>query len=125
MRQGNRHRPLAKAVTYAILKPSGTKKTRDGQLPDEDQHFGSDQLQLGIEPVRAVGYSGRRRLQVTAARAVAPREAAHQRCDVGEAPELLGAFKTGADHPPVELFPSAAGKGSPRYPLDRAGSLAD
>src|SRR5258706_16346449 len=74
--------------------------------------------------MRAVGDRRRRRLEVTAPRAVAPREAAHQGGDVGETPKLLGIFKPGANHPTVELLSGAARERAARLALGSTGSPA-
>jgi hypothetical protein len=108
MRQRNHHRPVAKAVTDAIFQPARSKKARDRHLTDKDHHLWFHQSKLGLEPVRAVGDSRRRRLEVTVPRTVAPREAAHQRGDVGEPAKFVGAPKPGANHPAVELLAGAA-----------------
>jgi hypothetical protein len=41
MRQWNHHRPVAKAVTDAILQPARSKKARDRHLTDKDHHLWS------------------------------------------------------------------------------------
>jgi hypothetical protein len=112
-------------MTHSVLQVSGAKKSRDRQLPNEEQRFGLQDSKLGVEPVGAVGDRRRRRLEVTAPGAVAAREATHQGCDVGKAPELLWSLKPGADHPPVELLAGTPRKGSPRLTLDRTGRLPD
>src|SRR6202521_3892804 len=118
MGQRNHHRPVAECITYALLQTSGAEKARDRQLPDEDLLLGLEVVQLGVEPVSAVGDRCRWRLQVACARRVATGKAAHQGRDVGEAPELFGALETRAHHPPVELLAGAAPAQAARIALD-------
>src|ERR1700674_3893198 len=107
MRQRNHHRPVAETLAHAVLEPSPAEETRDRQLPDEDQHLRLQDPTLRLEPVSAVGDCRRRRLQVTGTGAVAAGKAAHERGDVGETPEFLGAIKSSAHHPSIELLAGA------------------
>src|SRR5712692_8018227 len=106
MRKWNHYRPHAEAPTDAILEAAGSQKADDRHLTDQDQDLRLEELELGVEPVRAVGRSSRRRLQVAGSGAVATGEAARECRDVGEAAELLRSFEPGAHHPAVELFTS-------------------
>src|ERR1700674_4209279 len=73
----------------------------------------------------AVGHGGRRRSEVAGASRVPAGEAARQRSDVGEPPELLCAGEAGAEHPAVELFACPAGEWPAGYLLGGTWSLAD
>src|SRR5713226_10255335 len=102
--------PIAKRPADSRIQRSGAEKARDGHLPDQDEHPRLEQLELRVEPVRAVGHGRGRGPEVAGASAVAPGEAAHQCRDVDEASELLGAREAGAKHPAVELLARAAGE---------------
>src|SRR5258708_35139336 len=104
MRQRDRYMLPAERMPDPFLQRTWAEKASDRHLADEDDHAGFEHVELGIHPVRAVGDGCRRWAQVAGARAVAAREAAHQRGDVGDAAELPGARETGAPHPPVELL---------------------
>src|ERR1700687_6049302 len=117
--------PRAKRPADSRLQRAGAEKARDRHLPDEDENAWLEQLELGFEPVRAVGDGGERGPEVAGAGAVATWEAAHQRRDVGEASELLGACEPGAQHPAVELLARPTGEGPARFPLGRSGRLPD
>jgi len=125
VRQRNHHRPLAEAMADAILEATGPEKARDRELPDEDQNPGSEDAKLGVEPVRAVGDSRRRWLEVAISGAIAAGKAAHERGDVSEVPEVFWAREPCSHHPPVELLAGAPRERPARLPLDRAGRLAD
>src|ERR1700687_340389 len=125
MWQRNHHRPFAKLPADAIFERTWAEEPSDRQLPDQDQHFRLQDLQLGVEPVRAIGDGFGWRLQVAIAGAIAAGEAPQQRRDVSQPPKLIGACKPCADHPPVELLAGPARKRPSRLPLDRPRRLTD
>src|SRR6266851_2318741 len=125
MRQRNHHRPLAEGLAHALLERSRTEEARDRHLADQDHHPRVEQLQLRVEPVRAVGDPFRRRRQVAGVRPVAAGEAPHQGGDVGQAAKLFGVAKARAQHPPVELLARAARERASRLALRGSGRLAD
>src|SRR5260370_13392872 len=104
MRERDHYRLVAERAPDPFLQRTWAEKASDRHLPDQNHHAGSQHLQLGVHPVRTVGNGCRRWTQVAGSRAVAAREAAHQRSDVGDAAEFLGAREAVAQHPSVELF---------------------
>src|SRR5258708_12145051 len=106
-----------------ILEGTGPEEGGDGELPDGDQDLWLEDVQLGVEPVRAVGNRRGRGLEVAVPGAVAPGEAAHERGDVGEVPELLGARETSPHHPPVELLAAPTGNAPARLSLHPPGPV--
>src|SRR4029077_2050764 len=107
MRQRDNDRARAEGPADALLQRPGTAKARNRHLADEDDDPRLEQLELSVEPVRAILDCGRRRPEVASAGAVAPGKAAHQSRDVGEVAELFGAREAGAQHPAVELLAGA------------------
>src|SRR5258708_39122048 len=104
MRQWDQRRTLTEAFSDAIVQRSGSEKTCDRHLSDEDDHFRLQELQLRVEPVGTVRHGRRRRTQVAGVLAVAAWKAAHQSCGGGQATEVVSGLEPGADHPPVKLL---------------------
>src|SRR5712692_8519062 len=117
--------PIAKRPANSRLQSAGAEKARDGHLPDQDENARLEQLELGVEPVRAIGHGSGRRSEIAGARAVATGEAAHQRRDVGEASKLFGAREPGAQHPAIELPARPTRERPARFPLSRSWRLPD
>src|SRR5258708_13119107 len=88
-----------------ILEATGPEEAGDGELPDGDQDLWLEDVQFGVEPVRAVGNRRGRGLEVAVPGAVTPGEAAHERGDVAEVPQLLASPETSPHQPPVPLLP--------------------
>src|SRR5438552_4183877 len=125
MGQRNDDRPLTAPLADSLFERAWPNETGDRHLSDGDQHLGLEQLQLGVQPVRAVGDCGGWRPQVSSVLAIAPGEAAHQRRDVGQPAELFGVAKTRAQHPAVELLARASRKRPSRLTFHGTRRLSD
>src|SRR6266702_6028056 len=84
MGQRNDDRSLAEAPADSVLQAPCAEKARDRELSDRNDDDRPEHLQLGVEPVRAVGDSRGWRAQVARTARMATGKAAHERADVGQ-----------------------------------------
>ena len=125
MRERDHEWPVPERVADAILERAWTEEAGDCHLAYEDENPWLQHPHLGVEPVRTVGDRRGWRPQVSSAAAAAPRKAAHEGRDVGQAAKLFGAFETGPHHPSVQLLPGSARERASRLTLRAARRLAD